>query len=189
MSGIPGRRGAKNAPKNRGIAAIIAALLLSACGYHLAGHGDLIPKNVKTIAVMPFGDATLRYKLARTLPADISREIISRTKYQLITDANQADVVIKGTLMNYYAAPTITATDPTTGSVRGTTIQALVVVQVSLTERATGKVLFNRSGMEVRQRYEVASDPKQYFDESGTALERISKDVARSVVSAILEGF
>jgi hypothetical protein len=35
----------------------------------------------------------------------------------------------------------------------------------------------------------VALDPQQYFDESSTAMQRLSKDVARSVVSAILENF
>jgi hypothetical protein len=174
--------GRKPAPR---VALIGLVVCWSGCGYHIAGRGDLMPKTVKTIAVMPFGDATLRYKLARTLPADISRELISRTKYQLVSDASQADAVITGNLINYFASPTII--DPATS--RATTVQAITVVQMTLTERATGKVLFTRSGMEVRQRYEVAGDPKQYFDESGTALERISKDVARSVVSAILEGF
>jgi hypothetical protein len=170
------------------LAAIAIAAFGAGCGYHVAGHGDLMPKTIKTVAVMPFGDATLRYKLARTLPADITRELISRTKYQLINDASQADAVISGNLVNYFASPTITAAD-STGTVRATTIQAVAIIQVSMTERATGKVLFTRSGMEFRQRYEVAGDPKQYFDESGTALERVSKDVARTVVSAILEGF
>ena len=165
--------------------ATIVLLVSTACGYHIAGKGDMVPKTVKTIAVMPFGDATLRYKLARTLPADITRELISRTKFQVIEDASQADAVITGNLINYFASPTIT--DPKTA--RATTVQAITVVQVSMTERATGKVLFTRPGMEVRQRYEVAADPKDYFDESGTALERISKDVARTVVSAILQGF
>jgi len=163
----------------------LLTLFLAGCGYHVAGHGDLMPKTIKTVAVMPFGDATLRYKLARTLPTDITRELISRTKYQLINDASQADAVITGNLINYFASPTII--DPTTS--RATTVQAIAIIQVSMTERATGKVLFTRSGMEIRQRYEVAGDPKQYFDESGTALERVSKDVARTVVSAILEGF
>jgi hypothetical protein len=163
----------------------LALVALSACGYHIAGRGDMVPKTVKTIAIMPFGDATLRYKLARTIPADITREFISRTKYQVINDSGQADAVITGNLINYFASPTII--DPATS--RATTVQAITVIQVTMTERATGKVLFTRSGMEIRQRYEVAGDPKAYFDESGTALERISKDVARTVVSAILEGF
>ena len=37
--------------------------------------------------------------------------------------------------------------------------------------------------------YEVSLDPKVYFDESGTAMQRVSRDASRSIVSAILEAF
>jgi hypothetical protein len=50
-------------------------------------------------------------------------------------------------------------------------------------------VLFSRPAFEVRERYEIAVDPQQYFDENATALQRLSRDVARSVVTAILEAF
>jgi hypothetical protein len=50
-------------------------------------------------------------------------------------------------------------------------------------------VLFNRPNLEFRERYEISIDPKQYFDESQPAMQRLSRDVARTVVSAILENF
>jgi hypothetical protein len=62
-------------------------------------------------------------------------------------------------------------------------------MQFSLTERSSGKTLFSRPNMEVRERYQISTNPQQYFDESGTAIQRLSKDVAQSVVSAILENF
>ena len=62
-------------------------------------------------------------------------------------------------------------------------------VQLTLTERATGKVLFTRPNAEFRERYEITTDPQSYFDESDTALARLSQDVARSIVTAILENF
>jgi hypothetical protein len=43
--------------------------------------------------------------------------------------------------------------------------------------------------MEVRERYEIAVDPNAYFEESDVAVERLSHNVARSVVSAVLEAF
>ncbi len=43
--------------------------------------------------------------------------------------------------------------------------------------------------MEVRERYEIAIDPRAYFEESDTAIERMSREVARSIVSAVLEKF
>jgi hypothetical protein len=41
----------------------------------------------------------------------------------------------------------------------------------------------------VRERYEISIDPLAYFEESEVALERLSKQVAGSIVSAILEAF
>ena len=55
--------------------------------------------------------------------------------------------------------------------------------------RHTGKVLFSRPSYEFRERYEISIDPQAYFDESGTAIIRLSRDVARSVVTAILVNF
>ncbi|HTS65584.1 MAG TPA: LptE family protein [Candidatus Acidoferrales bacterium] len=161
------------------------ALTATGCGYHISGHGDTMPKTLKTVAVQPFGNNTLRYKLARLLPADISRELVSRTKYSLISDPKEADAVLNGGLVNYFAFPIVI--DQATG--RATAVQVITIINITLTERATGKVLYTRQGFEVRERYEIAGDPAQYFDESGTAMERVSKDVARAVVSGILEGF
>jgi Lipopolysaccharide-assembly len=165
--------------------ALLLSALVSGCGYHLAGRGDLIPKNVRTIAVMPFGNATTRYKLARLLPQDLSRELISRTKYKLVTDPNAADAVLNGALTSFAAYPVIF--DPFTN--RATSVQAIVTVQVRLVNRSDGKVIFERPGAEFRQNYEISIDPAAYFDESGTAMERLSKDVARGLVSAILNAF
>jgi len=173
----------------RGLAPLALALALAAvsagCGYHVSGRGDLVPKTVKTIAVMPFNNITMRYQLARLLPAEIGHEFISRTKYAIVADPNQADAVLTGTLTNFGYYPTIF--DPVSG--RATTVQAIVVVQVTLTNRATGAVIFNRPGLEFRERYEISIDPKAYFDESGPAMQRLSRDASRSIVSAILEAF
>ena len=43
--------------------------------------------------------------------------------------------------------------------------------------------------MEFRERYEVSVDPSAYLEESDAALTRLSRDVARTVVSAVLERF
>jgi hypothetical protein len=64
-----------------------------------------------------------------------------------------------------------------------------VVLQVKLTDRSDNKVLFERPNFEVRERYEISTDPRAYFEESDVALDRLSRDVARSIVSAVLENF
>jgi outer membrane lipopolysaccharide assembly protein LptE/RlpB len=164
---------------------ILFSLALSSCGYHVAGKADLVPKTVHTIAIPAFSNITTRYKLTDHLPEAITREFIARTRYQIITDTSQADAVLRGAIVNYVAYPT--TIDQQTGRASG--LQVNVTLQVSLTERATGKVIFTRPSFEVHQRYELSIKAGAYFDESDAALDRLSRDVARDLVSAILENF
>jgi hypothetical protein len=165
--------------------AALLCSLLCGCGYHVGGKADLLPKQVQTISVGNFNNLSSRYKLPDKLSGAITREFISRTRYQIIPDATQADAVLTGAVTNYVAYPTIF--DANTGRAAGVTVQ--VMMQLTLTERATGKVLYTRPNFEVRERYEISVDQAQYFEESDQALDRLSRDVARTVVSAVLSSF
>jgi hypothetical protein len=51
-------------------------------------------------------------------------------------------------------------------------------------------VIFSRPTFDAHERYELSvTNNIQYFDESGAAVQRLSRDVARDVVTAILENF
>jgi len=164
----------------------VLVLPLASCGYHVAGKADLVPKNIHTIAIPPFGNTTLRYKLTDRLPEALSQEFIARTRYQIINDPSQADAVLRGAVVNFIAYPILF--DQVTGRASG--LQVNVTMQVSLTERATGKVIFSRPNYEYHDRYEVSvTNTNQYFEESGPALERLCHSVARDVVTSILDNF
>jgi outer membrane lipopolysaccharide assembly protein LptE/RlpB len=167
-------------------ALLAAALFTPACGYHVGGQADLIPKSIKTIAIPVFGNGAVHYRAAALLTADIVREFHTRTHYVIVTDPSQADAVLLGSVVNF-ATLGGTTTDPTTN--RATSSQIILTMQFTLTDRHTGKVLVTRSAYEFRERYEIATNLTAYFDESSTAVKRVSRDAARSVVTAILEAF
>jgi hypothetical protein len=167
------------------LAALASAAGSSRCGYRVGGKADLLPATVQTIYIGAFGNNTTRYRLTGRLPGAIASEFIARTRYRVVTDAGQADAVFEGTVLNVLASPTIF--DTATGRAAG--IQVSVFLDLKLTERATGRLLYNRAGYEARSRYEVSTDERQYFDESDAALERVCGEVARTVVSSILEAF
>ncbi len=110
---------------------------------------------------------------------------MSRTRYQIVQDAGAADAVLQGAVLNYNSYPTIYDRETN----RASAVQVNVLLDLSLRERATGALLFSREKMEFRERYEISVDQGSYFEESDPALERLSRDVARTVVSAILERF
>ena len=160
------------------------AALLTGCGYHVAGNTNLLPKNIKTIAVPAFSNVTINHRLADRLATQITREFIERTKYAVVADPKQADAVLTGAVVNFVSYPT--TFDPVTSRASG--VQAIAYLQLMLMDNS-GKVLFNRPSMEIRERYEISVDAATYFDESGPAMDRLARDVARSVVSAVLENF
>lgn len=167
-------------------AVILPALVLSSCGYHVAGSADLVPKNIHSIAIPAFGNITTRYKLTDHLPEAISHEFIARTRYRIVSDPEKADAVLRGSVINYAAYPTLF--DQQSGRASG--LQVNVTMQINFIERATGKVIFSRPNFEMHQRYEISvTSARAYFEESDAALDRLSRDVARDLVSAILENF
>lgn len=165
-------------------AALLLLALLPGCGYHVAGQADLMPKSIHSIAIPAFASRTTRYRLTDRLPDAISKEFILRTRYSISHDPKSADAVLQGSILRYAAFPTIY---DAAGS-RASAVQIFVTLQVTLRDKK-GKVLFTRPAMEVRERYEISGDTRAYLEESDVALERLSRDVARSLVSAILENF
>ena len=163
----------------------VTAGLGAGCGYRVAGRADTLPRSLHSIAIPAFANSTNRYKLTEQLPAAVAREFIARTRYQIVPDVNAADAVLTGAVVGYNAYPT--TYDPVTG--RASAAQLSVLLDVTLRERATGTVLFSRERMEFRERYEVSVDPDTYFEESDAALGRLSRDVARTLVGAVLERF
>ena len=181
--GAPGHYPALLAAKASTLLILFA--MLSSCGYHVSGHADLLPKSIKTIYVPAFANNTNRYRLSDRLAKSITRELNSRTRYRVVNDPGSADAILRGSVLNLYAATT--TFDSTTG--RNAGVEVYVVLNVNLTDRVTGKALYSNPYMGVRERYEISTDPLAYFEESDTALDRMSRNVATAVVSAILEDF
>lgn len=158
--------------------------LLAGCGYHTAGHSDLVPKTITTITVPAFTNSTTRYKITDWLPDAVAKEFIARSRFKVV-DASHADAVLKGSVLSY--SPNTVLFDQKTGL--ASSVEIHLVLQVSLVERATGKILFTRPRLEIVDNYEIPIQPTQYFDESDSALQRVSRRLAQQIVSDILNNF
>jgi outer membrane lipopolysaccharide assembly protein LptE/RlpB len=162
----------------------VAALLSAACGYHVGPQGTLLPKDVRTVAIPQFGNNTVQYKLASYMSEAVTREFITRTRYKVVSDPKEADATLYGSIVTISSGATVS--DPTTG--RGSGAQVTVQMQIRLVAK-DGKVIYTRPNFSFQDRYEISIYPGQYIDESQATLTRLSRDVARSVVSALLENF
>lgn len=163
----------------------VAALTLASCGYHVAGHSDLIPKTIHSVCIPAFKNAAERYKLTDRLSEAMSREFITRTKYQIVSDCSTADAVLNGSVLRVLANQTVVPIS--TGRAAAADIH--VILTITFTDRATGKALYNNANFSANERYEISTDPIAYFEESDAGLNRVATQVARQVVSAILNQF
>lgn len=160
-------------------------LLVSACGYHTAGRANLLPEDVRTIAVPGFVNQTQTYKIQQILTAAVVQEFITRTHYHIANDAsNAADATLRGTVLSTSTTPL--TYDSQTG--RAASVLVTVSMKVALTDRE-GKVLYQNPSYIFREQYQVSSDLSSFFQEDSPALSRLSREFARTLVSNILEGF
>jgi hypothetical protein len=87
-------------------------------------------------------------------------------------------------VLSTYTAPL--TYDSQTG--RASTVLVTVSMKVSLTDKQ-GKVLYQNPSYLFREQYQVSQEPSSFFEEDSPALERLSREFARTLVSNILEGF
>jgi hypothetical protein len=63
-----------------------------------------------------------------------------------------------------------------------------VSMKVALTDKK-GKVIYENPSYVFREQYQISQTLNSFFQEDSPALERLSREFARSLVSDILEGF
>ena len=164
---------------------LVISLFTTACGYHTAGHSVTLPASVQTIAIPAFVNQTQTYKIEQKLTAAVVREMVSRTHYHVLNEASDsADATLRGTVVS-------TSTSPLTyDSQNGRASSALVVVtmKVTLSDRQ-GKILYENPSYLFRDEYQVSQELSSFFEEDSPALERLSREFARTLVSNVLEGF
>jgi len=166
-----------------------ASLLLSVCGfrecYKPAGRGDGLPKHIKTLAIPPFQNPSLRFKVEQRFTAAMIDEALRRARsLNVVSTPEGADAVILGSINTFSIGPKLIDDIG-----RARLFEIIIVASVSVRDQTKNKIIFDNQSYAFRGEYEIAGDPKTFFSEEGPATDRLARDFARSVISAIMEGF
>jgi outer membrane lipopolysaccharide assembly protein LptE/RlpB len=163
---------------------LVLCLWASACGYHTAGRVNTLPNSIQTLSVPAFVNQTHTFRIEQMLTQAVVREFVTRTRYKIISGGENADATLRGTVLSASTSPA--TYDSQTGRVA--TVLVTVNIKVSLTTR-DGKVLFEDPSYVFRDQYQVSRELSSFFEEDTPAMERVSRDFARTLVSNVLEGF
>jgi outer membrane lipopolysaccharide assembly protein LptE/RlpB len=171
--------------KRRVTVALALSLTTLGCGYHTVGHAAALPQSVRTIAVPGFASQSPTFRVEQVMTDAVVREFNTRTQLRVIHETKpDADAVLKGTVLSATAAPL--AYDSKTG--RAASVLVTVSMQVSLTDR-DGKVLFQNPSYLFHEQYELSRELSTFFEEDSAAMDRLSRDFARTLVANILENY
>lgn len=159
--------------------------LVCSCGYHVAGRAARLPSTWHTIAVPAFVNRTPTYRIEQRVTNAVVHELLARTKYRVVPRVDGADAVLNGEITDIQATPLLF--DATSGHV--TTMLVTLKLKVSLVDQATKKVVYRNDNFVFRDEYQISSDVSTFFQEESPAMDRMSRDFASDLVSAILEDF
>lgn len=171
------------------IAGLAFAVASAGCGYALAGTGSFLPSYINTIGVPNFTNRTTVFNLETQLTQKVRSEFIGRGRYDIVPEATNVDALLIGDVTGVSIVPA-SFTDQQLASRYIITM----TVRVELRDLRENRTLWEDPGVVFRQEYEAqggasALDPAAFFTQDLNALERMSTDFARTIVSSILEAF
>ena len=166
---------------------VATAVLAAACGYHVAGRSDSLPKSIHVIAVPALENKTTSYRIEQKLTAATVHEFLAKTQYKVTSNPASGDAVLRGTVMSVETIPLLF--DTATG--RATTMLVTVKCEITLTETTTQKVLYQTDNFLFRNEYEISTSTnvKGFFEEQDPALDRLAQDFATKLVAAVIENY
>jgi uncharacterized protein affecting Mg2+/Co2+ transport len=168
----------------------LATLTGSGCGYALAGRGSFLPAYIRTIGIPTFTNRTTVFNVETLLSQKVRSEFIGRGKYTVLPQAAGVDALLVGDVTAISVQPA-----SFTAAQLASRYVITMTASVQLRDVRASTVLWENPGLIFRQEYEATSgganslDPAAFFGHDANALDRMSGEFARTIVSAILEAF
>jgi len=176
----------------RWLAAVVLcawAAASSGCGYALAGRGSFLPVSIRTVGIPKLENRSTFFQVEDILTEKIRSEFIGRGKYAVTSEEAGADALLTGEVLSISVVPV------------GINEQQLasrylftVLLRMAFTDAHTQDVIWQNDSLVFRGEYDLTTRGQAiigetFLEQERSSVDRISTDVARSVVTAILEAF
>jgi hypothetical protein len=176
--------------KQLGAVAILGlSLAVSGCGYALAGRGNSLPAYVKIIGVPNFANHSQTPDLDTVLSDAVRQEFLAKGRYRVVSESSGVDALLTVTLQPVLLTPT-----EWNAARQASKYAITVIASVVFTDEHEKKVFWANPSFVAREDYLVSNptavaDISVLFSTDNNALERLSRNFARGLVTSILEAF
>jgi hypothetical protein len=129
------------------------------------------------------------FNLETMITQKVRSEFIGRGKYQILPEATGVDALLTGEVTAVSIQPASFSTQQLASR-----YAISMSARIELKDMRENKVLWENPSLVFRQEYDATGgrtvlDPAAFFQQDANALERMSTEFARTIVSAILEAF
>jgi hypothetical protein len=168
---------------------LAAGLGAASCGYALSGRGSFLPDYIQRLGVPMFGNTTPYQTVEQLFTQKVRLEFQSTRRYTVVPDDEGVDGIVRGEITSISLQP-VSLTDAQLAS----RFRVTVVLKVAFEDVKAQKTLWENPALSLSDEYELASpgagaDVAAFVGTERVAVDRMSTDFARSIVSAILEAF
>ena len=172
------------------VVALLVAGTSSGCGYALAGRGTFLPTDIRVVGIPPLVNRTTFFDVEQILTEKIRNEFIGRGKYRIVPDTTGADAVLNAEITSITLSPVgLTTTQ------LASRYQFVLTMKVDFTDARVNRSLWANDTLSFTGEYELSTqaggtiEGSSFVDQQRSSFDRISTDVARTVVTAIAEAF
>jgi hypothetical protein len=162
-------------------------LICSACGYGVRSSVGKLPSGITSLGIPTFRNLTGQYKIEQLISAAVLKEFSLRTRIPVNSSSSGVDSVLAGDILGVSASPVTFGTQTIGSQTFGNAFLVTVQISVKLTRLKDSVVIYQNRDFTFRDRYVLNGTLKDFFSEENPALERLARNFAASLVSAILD--
>ena len=170
---------------------VVGTAVISGCGYALAGRGSFLPADIRVVGIPLLENRTPIQRIDQAITEKVRTEFLSRGKYEIRPSAGGADAVLSGAITGFVSQPV--GLDQQLAS--ASRYRFTVTMRVQFTDSRNGEVLWSNETLTFSEEYDVRTrggtqlEGAVLIEQEGPAVDRLATDLARYVVSSILEAF
>jgi len=167
---------------------------LGSCGYHFRPTGEPMGIVIESLAIPLMTSTSSERGFEAEFTKIVREEFISHGRVPLVSEES-AQFILIGHVYDIRTAPLsysyseTTVQDQTTIYEETRRRRLRLRVDVSLVERAGGKVVWRETAMETKAGYDVGTDPLVNRYNEQLALERIARRLAKRIYMQTMERF
>lgn len=167
---------------------LCAILICGACGYKVRGSAGKMPDGIESLGIPTFRNLTSQYRIEQIISSHVLKEFSLRTRVPVNSKSTGVDSVLMGDIVSIRSTPVTFGTQKIGSQTYGATFMISVQISAKLVRLKDSAVLWQNDGFVYREPYVMNANVRDFFSEENPALERLARDFAASLASAVLNG-